>query len=227
MKRIRKTHPPKEFSEWLKENEGLDCTYDALQGKDAHAVLKRHLLREQGYLCAYTGVRISEESSHIEHLKPQSECKKVENSEQFPYLEDVEYRNMVACFPKDGGDISYGYGAPIKGGWWNEDEFVSPCQEDCEHRFSYAWNGKVSSAHNDDNAASQTIEIVGLNAQKLKDKRCSAIKSFFGFSSNPKIKELSQRDAQVLLRTIGNSDSIGKLKEFCFVFEKLLPKYIK
>lgn len=226
MKRIRKTHPPREFLEWLKENEGLDCSYAALQGKEAHTVLKNNLLREQGFLCAYTGVSISEEDSHIEHIKPQTVCRKVPNPGN-SYLEDVEYRNMVACFPQDGGDVSHGYGAPIKGGWWNEEQFISPCQEDCERRFIYKWGGKVSPAQENDTAANTTIDILGLNAKSLEDRRYRAIVGFFGFSSKRKTKELSQRDAKALLTIIDKPDSTGKLSEFCFVFEQLLPKYIK
>ncbi|MCT7954432.1 retron system putative HNH endonuclease [Laspinema palackyanum] len=226
MKRIRKTHPPREFLEWLKENEGLDCSYAALQGKEAHTVLKTHLLREQGFLCAYTGVSISEDDSHIEHIKPQSVCRTVPNSGK-TYLEDVEYRNMVACFPQDGGDVSHGYGAPIKGGWWNEEQFISPCQEDCERRFIYGWRGKVSPSQENDTAANTTIDILELNAKSLQTRRYRAIVGFFGFSSKRNTKELSQREAKALLTMIGKPDSTGKLREFCFVFEQLLPKYIK
>ncbi|MCT7972355.1 retron system putative HNH endonuclease [Laspinema olomoucense] len=226
MKRIRKTHPPREFLEWLKENEGLDCSYAALQGKEAHTVLKNHLLKEQGFLCAYTGVSISEEDSHIEHIKPQSVCRTVPNPGK-TYLEDVEYRNMVACFPKDGGDVSHGYGAPIKGGWWNEEQFVSPCQEDCERRFIYGWGGKVSPSQENDTAANTTIDILELNANPLQKRRYRAIVGFFGFSSKRKTKELSQREAKALLTIIDKPNSGGKLQEFCFVFEQLLPRYIQ
>ncbi len=226
MKRIRKTHPPREFLEWLKENEGLDCSYAALQGKEAHKVLKNHLLREQGFLCAYTGVSISQEESHIEHIKPQKVCKKIPNPGK-SYLEDVEYRNIVACFPKDGADKSHGYGAPIKENWWNEELFISPCQEDCERRFIYKWGGKVSPAQENDTAANTTIDILGLNAKSLQDRRKGAIKGFFGFSTKLKTKMLSKPEAKALLAIIGKPDSTGKLPEFCFVFEQLLPRYIK
>ena len=223
MKRIRKTHPPREFLEWLKENEGLDCSYAALQGKEAHKVLKNHLLREQGFLCAYTGVSISEEESHIEHIKPQSVCKTISNPRK-TYLEDVEYRNMVACFPKDGGDASYGYGAPIKGGWWNEEQFISPCHEYCERRFIYKWSGKVYPSQENDTAASTTIDILKLNDKSLQTRRRKAIKGFFGFGSKYKTKQLSTQDAKALLTIIGKPDSTGKLREFCFVFEQLLAR---
>ncbi|MBK4732795.1 TIGR02646 family protein [Oxynema sp. CENA135] len=224
MRRIRKTHPPKEFLDWLQVNKGLDCSYGALQGKEAHSALKLHLLKEQGYLCAYTGISISVEESHIEHLKPQSLCRNVPNPGNFDYLEDVEYRNMVACFPKDGGDTSYGYGAPIKAGWWDEEEFISPCQEDCERKFSYQWSGKICPTDENDRAAMTTIENLGLDARRLRERRRKAIKGFFGFGSK---KPLTKKEAKNILGKLGQPDrSTGQLKEFCFVFEQLLPKYI-
>lgn len=223
MKRIKKTHPPKELLEWLKDNEGLDCSYRALQGKPAYEALKRHLLKEQGYICAYTGIEISEENSHIEHLKPQTVCKQEKVLDK-KYLDDVEYHNMVACFPKNGGDDSLGYGAPVKRSWWNESEFVSPCQADCERRFIYGWKGEIKHLHGD-KAAETTINVLGLGTKRLKDKRYKRILGFFGFSR--KAKDLSQRDAKKLLAIIGKPNSTGHLTEFCFVFEQLLPKYIK
>ncbi|MGL4498126.1 MAG: retron system putative HNH endonuclease [Planktothrix sp.] len=227
MKRIRKTHPPKEFLDWRQDqiNKRLECTYTVLQG-EPHRVLKNYLLREQGFICAYTGVSISQEDSHIEHIKPQTVCKEIPNPGK-SYLEDVEYRNMLACFPQDGADKSHGYGAPIKGGWWNEELFISPCQEDCEKRFIYGWRGKVSPAQENDNAANKTIDILGLNAKRLQARRYRAIVGFFGFSRKHKTKELSKQDAKRLLTMIDKPNSEGKLREFCFVFEQLLPKYIK
>lgn len=228
MKRIRKTHPPREFLNWINTQieSGLELTYTALEGKPEHLALKKKLLKEQGYLCAYTGLSISLDASHIEHLKPQTVCKNVENPERYRYLDDIEYRNMVACFPKDGGDISYGYGAPVKGGWWNESEFVSPCQEDCEKRFSYKMASKVSPVDENDIAAKKTIEVIGLNARSLLDKRKSKILGFFGIGKNSSNKPLSKLKAQEFLNTIGKPDSTGKLTEFCFVYEQLLPRYI-
>ena len=222
MKRIKKTHPPRELLEWLKDNEGLDCSYSALQGKPAHKALKRHLLKEQGYICAYTGIEISEANSHIEHLKPQNSCKQ-EKGLKKKYLDDVEYHNMVACFPEDGGNVSFGYGAPVKGGWWNESEFVSPCRKNCEKRFIYGWNGEIKFVDGD-KAAETTIKILGLGTKRLKDKRSRYIAGFFGFSR--KVKDLSQRDAKKLLAVISELPPTGPFKEFCFISEQLLPKYI-
>jgi uncharacterized protein (TIGR02646 family) len=232
MKRIRKTHAPQALSDWIKENKDLNCKYDDLVGNPAHVALKAQLLKEQGYLCAYTGKRICVDTSHIEHLKPQNKCID---------LEDVDYRNVVACFPKDGGNTSLGYGATFKGGWWDESEFVSPCQEGCERRFSFGWTGKVAPTLTDDSAAIKTIQILGLNKPEtesdttqnapqaeshIQDIRRAAIRGFFGFGKNS--KELTKAQAEQILRTISSPDpSTHHLQEFCFVLEQLLHRHIK
>lgn len=216
MRKITKTHPPKQLLNWLKENESLDRSYGALQGKDAHAALKKFLLKEQGYLCAYTGRKVDLSDTHVEHIKPQTKCKN---------LEDVEYRNMLACFPADGGDKSHGYGAPMKGGNWDEDLFVSPCSEDCERRFTYSWKGKISETDADDEGAKDTIGLIHLNHENLSKMRHKAIMGFFGFS--PRAKSLSTDDAKALLPKICTSDNSGHLCAFCFVLKQLLPKYIQ
>lgn len=215
MRRIKKTHPPKKFLEWFEENKNLDCSYDALRGTTAHADLKRHLIKEQGFICAYTGLEIKEDNSHIEHIKPQNKC--VGN-------EDVEYRNIVACFPLEGGDESFGYGAPIKRGWWEEKVFISPLSDECERRFVFSWSGKIKEYPENEPAAKKTIEILGLSNKKLSEIRKKAIFGFFGLGA--KAKPLSKKDAVRLINFINEFDSSGRLKPFCFVFKYLLPKYV-
>lgn len=232
MRRIRKTNPPQELLEWIliQQKTNLECNYQVLQGKPAHIVLKAKLLEEQGYLCAYTGIRISVDTSHVEHLKPRKECTEIE---------EVDYRNVVACFPKDENDNSCSFGAKLKDDWWNEKEFVSPCQEDCERRFSFNWKGTVFPTLDNDDPVRITIEKLGLNKNHnsshnaqtgeyhVHDRRHNAIKAFFGFSKNPKIAPLTKREAEILLRTIYTTDVNGHLKEFCFVLKPLLERYIK
>ena len=217
MKRVTKSHPPSEFQDWLRDNANLDCSYAALQGKEAHRALKRHLLKEQGYLCPYTGRAISNQTSHVEHIKPQSRCTNGE---------DVEYRNMLACFPADGGDTSYGYGAPVKGSRWNQGKFINPCQQDCERRFVFTWNGKIKPTAEGDSSAHYTISTIRLDHSALQSMRHSAIKGFFGFGR--RVKPLSIEKAKLLLPKIDKlAASSGELRPFCFVLKQLLPKYIR
>lgn len=215
MRRVTKTHPPQELLEWLEANKELDRSYDALKGTDAFKALKSKLLKEQGFLCAYTGRRVDEDGSHVEHIKPQTKCEG---------LEDVEYRNVLGCFPEDGGDVSHGYGAPVKGGDWDPELFVSPCSEDCERRFKFTWKGKISAANPEDSGAAYTIGLIKLDHDRLTDMRWKAISGFFGFSG--KSTKLTTEEAQELLGKIDLPNSSGHLRAFCFVLKQLLPKFI-
>lgn len=218
MKKIVKTHTPQQLRDWCEANKELNHTYNDMIGTEAHQALKNKLLEEQGRICAYTGRSIDSETSHIEHLKPQNQCAE---------WEDVDYRNVVACFPADGGDTSYGYGAPVKGGWWDEDHFVSPLSDDCERRFRFSWSGHVYPNPDDHEGAKKTIGVLGLDNEGLRQLRKSRIDGFFGFGIRSKLKPLSIADAQTALANIEQLDGNGRLREFCFVLKQLLPKYIE
>lgn len=225
MKKIRKSHAPRELQQWLIDNSGLNNSYGDLCGTDAHSKLKEVLLCEQGFLCGYSGKQISDDTSHLEHIKPQSRCVNGE---------DVDYRNLIACFPEPSYAKEPTFGAVKKGGWWpceiedgncdRGDLFISPLDDDCERRFSFSWKGKVKPAREDDEAATTTIEKLGLDDKELSKLRLARINGFFGFSR--RTPPLSKREAQQLLRNIDKPNSKGKLTEYCFVIKQLLPKYI-
>jgi uncharacterized protein (TIGR02646 family) len=258
MKKIRKTNPPPKYSKWLDtqkelgEKDGLVFKYDDGIEREAFDDLKQKLIEEQGYLCAYTGIKIQPDTKnndgqiiekgtfHVEHLKSRTTCKKEQKEQKEQKIiisEDLDYRNMVACYPKDENDTSCTFGAIPKKGWWHEEEFVSPCQEDCERRFSFSWNGTVSPTLDNDAPARITIEKLKLNKNQnsnhnnqmgeyhVHDRRRDAIKAFFGFGKNS--KPLTKKEAEILLRTIYNTDPNGHLREFCFVLKQLLERHIK
>jgi len=218
MRRIVKTHAPQELTQWREENRRSNHSYQALKGTAAHQCLKQKLLDEQGKICAYTGRSIDETSSHIEHLKPQSQCAE---------WEDVEYRNVVACCPADGGDATLGYGAPAKGGWWDDAHFVSPLSADCERRFRFAWSGHVHPNPAAHHGTQETITVLALDNVALRQLRKSRIDGFFGFGARTSSKPLSVADAKTALTRIDMFDINGRLQEFCFVIKQLLPKYIE
>lgn len=217
MKRIAKTHAPQEIREWRDANRETNHTYGDLSGTPAHRALKNKLLDEQGWLCAYTGRSIDNGSSHVEHIKPQCQCAE---------WEDVEYRNVVACFPADGGDVSHGYGAPVKANWWDDRLFVSPLSADCERRFRFVWSGRVHPNPEDDQPAITTIDALKLDAVSLRKLRKARIDGFFGFGPRSGARPLSIAEAKLALARIDNRDGDGRLQEFVFVLKQLLPKYI-
>lgn len=218
MRNIRKTNPPPQLIAWLTTNsaKGLDVSYDALSGKPAHQALKKHLLKEQGYLCAYTGREIEKDTAHLEHLKPQKKCQG---------KEDVAYRNLVACFPADGGDVSHGYGAPLKADWWDATLFLSPCAEDAERHFKFSWSGRIEALPPNHKPAQKTISVLKLDNKSLRDMRRKAIVGFFGLSS--KSPPLKLAEAKRLIGKIDQPDRSGKLLPFVFALKQLLPGYIQ
>lgn len=218
MRRIVKTNAPPELIRWMDDNRALNHSYSDLLGTGAHTELKKKLLVEQGWLCAYTGRSIAFETSHVEHLKPQAACGD---------WQDVEYRNVVACFPADGGDTSHGYGAPVKAGWWVEAEFISPLVQDCERRFHFTWSGHVKPSPEDHPAARITIEKLGLDCDSLRDLRRAHIRGFFGLGARTRKHALTAAEATIALRSIDGFDKQGRLVEFCFVLKQLLQKYVQ
>lgn len=218
MRRIAKTHPPQELNRWREANRDVNHTYRDLMGTQAHAALKDKLLQEQGWLCAYTGKTIQSDSSHVEHIKPQCACGE---------WEDVEYRNVVACFPADGGDVSQGFGAPVKASWWDEPRFVSPLSQDCERRFRFAWSGHIHPNPENHEPARETIKVLKLDGEPLRQLRKARIDGFFGFGARTRARPLSVADAKIAIANIDRFDATGRLQEFCFSLKQLLPKYIE
>jgi uncharacterized protein (TIGR02646 family) len=123
MRFIRKLAEPYELKAWKQQqtqNSPQNLCYGNLPG-EINKTVKAQLLEEQGYLCAYTMRRLNGLGDcHIEHVLAQNAIPE----------RDLDYQNMAACFPHNGGDTSHGFGAPIKGRanvTLNED-FVSPPQ---------------------------------------------------------------------------------------------------
>lgn len=91
MKHIIKGNSPSELDSWFRNQpieDGcrINCGYTDMPS-EVKQVVKQRLLEEQGGLCCYTGLRVKETTSHIEHFKPQSQCES---------HEDIEYHNLLA-----------------------------------------------------------------------------------------------------------------------------------
>ncbi|KAF0232370.1 MAG: hypothetical protein FD167_4748 [bacterium] len=175
MKWIQKKNEPVKLVKWCKDNKANenDKNFKYLDS-EVKKELKAVLLKEQGWLCAYTGQDIDSASSHIEHLKPQHYCKNGE---------DVDYHNLVACYPgideKNGTTKPCLYGAIAKGKWptpEEQEQFVSPLNKNCETRFYYLYSGKVKARSDIDDAAKKTIDKLKLNNDDLCHHRYLVIR---------------------------------------------------
>lgn len=195
---------------------------------ETRSALLQSLLEEQGWLCAYTGLRIQEDErkgpdAHIEHLKAQEHC---------GYGEDVEYSNMVACYPRPNYKVEPPYGAVPKKNWPDYSDqsqvalFVSPLSNGCESRFSFAASGKISASSPTDAAAVATIQRLRLDHEELTAYRKAAIRATL--SPNNKPFSLSVASAQLRLDGLRRSERSGaKLEQFCFVLRQALERHIE
>lgn len=203
MKHITKGSPPPELKQWfegqpIQGGRRLNCSYHDMPTV-IKSLIKQRLLQEQGHLCCYTGIRINEDRSHIEHFVPQSLCAD---------YEDVAYNNLLAAFPGRGQICPFG--AQAKGNWYNPTQMVNPLHGRCEARFRFNQFGKILAAPNDQ-GAEETIRHLRLDHDTLTEYRRQAIETAL-FR-----RKLS--DAQ--LRTVATQvcdrhPRTGDFRPFCF-----------
>jgi uncharacterized protein (TIGR02646 family) len=186
------------------------------------------LLDEQGWLCAYTGLKICEDEhagvdAHVEHLKAQESC---------AYGEDVQYSNIVACYPRPNRKVDAPYGAVPKKNWPDHSDsgqvalFISPLSNGCESRFKFAVSGRISPGSPTDAAAIETIRRLHLDHAELTEYRKAAIRATL--SSRGKPFSLDIAAAQRRLNGLRMDEQAGKkLEPFCFVLKQAIEGHIK
>lgn len=218
MKCIRKAGCPHSYAQWCKSVAGTDKSSWREVPSAVKGPLLDALISEQGYLCAYTMRRIGRGASHIEHVKPQSRCRADSPGS------DLNYQNIVACFPAEGMRQQYRYGAQKKGNWWDHDgtEFISPLQSQCEQRFRFNLEGEVVAVHNHA-AAAMTIKVLALNHKSLIDDRKRAITELI---YGPDGREpLSKASALRMRETICDLQH-GQFYEFCIAIKDAHTEYL-
>lgn len=218
---VKGAEPP-ELRKWKADNAASpqNLRYGNLPG-EVNKQVRAALLKEQGYLCAYTLRRLpSVADCHIEHVQPQNAA---------PGL-DLDYVNMAACFPKDGGDRSSGYGAPIKGGQavTPNVNFVSPHQIGCSDRFHYSGNGEISADQNDV-AALGTISMLKLCHDQLVELRRRAIEAHGlaiqrGTTRKPR-RLKSAAEARRFADEVLQPDANGQLEPYCVALAQVALDY--
>ena len=219
MREIRSQPEPAALTQWrARVQDDVNFGYKLLPA-EVRQVVKDALVVEQGGLCAYTGIRIDGDRSHIEHLLPQAHCQRGQ---------DVDYANIVACYPAP--DAAYvPYGALRKKDWPARDSlhlFVSPRSPRCEQRFVFNLRGEISAASADDSAAKETIRRLGLGDSGLTARRREAIEATLGmFGKRPLLLDL--KSAKRRLKQIEQAEAdAGRLEQFCFVLKQALRKHI-
>jgi len=187
--------------------------------KTEKEALLNALIREQGGLCAYTMRRINNVLSHVEHIKPQTVCR-IEAAGS-----DLDYDNLVACYPRENLEKKYSYGAQKKGDWWDNGgvDFVSPLHPSCEKRFRFDLNGEITPVRNAHSAAT-TIRILRLDHPSLTEIRRRATREFIYGSSGT--DPLSSKSATTAAGAICNRSEQNGFTEFCVAIRHALEDHL-
>ena len=220
MKYIEKTGCPRAYSQWCTGVAGTNRADWREVPSTKKAEVLTAMIEEQGGLCAYTMRRIDENSSHVEHIKPQSRCRQdVRGS-------DLDYTNLVACFPRDGMREPYRYGAQLKDNWWDRDgaAFVSPLRPACEQLFRFKLDGKIQATDNRTDART-TITVLGLDHRSLTEDRKRVVEEFIYGSTGD--DPMSFAAARRIRDTICDRDGSGLFYEFCVVLRAALEEYLE
>lgn len=215
MKNIQKNGCPPRYVRWCKKIAGTEKEdYNELPAAEKQFLFDA-LIEEQGYICGYTMKRIDQDSAHIEHIKPQSRCMAERQGS------DLDYRNLIACYPRNGMETRYRYGAQYKGDWWenNGRDFVSPLYPDCENHFQFDLRGNVTAL---DVAGAKTIEVLYLNHQSLTEERKRVIEEFIYGENGDKLLSMTKATQAI---SICEKDGEGRYQEFCIAIRDALQHY--
>lgn len=221
MKMVRKGSQPKLYKDWCRKVAGTAKEDYREMPKEIRAILLGSLVKEQGGLCAYTMREIDAEvSSHVEHIKPETLCRADQQGS------DLEYTNLLACYPKSGMKAGFRYGAQEKDDWWEDNgtAFISPLDANCERRFRFDLDGNITAVSNHA-AAVATINILFLDHDSLTDDRKRVIQEFiYGEKGNaPLSPKMASRAAGSVCRA--NAD--GFFNEFCIAIRDALGEHLK
>ncbi|MCA9062876.1 MAG: hypothetical protein KDA96_07450 [Planctomycetaceae bacterium] len=221
MKHVRKTKPPRPLVKWYKSNANIP---DAQYGTHGFPTIAVHeaLLAEQGWICAYTMIRVEDSSSHIEHLKPQTVSRN-----EGAVAETADYSNVVACYPREQvkGAVPISYGAIYRGSQWDEARFISPLSASCEAAYKYGVDGSISPGATALGDPQWMITILGLDSGVLVELRLASIEAF-GLSltaENP----ASAREARDILAAACKPDRSGRLIPYCMAIKHAAERYLQ
>ncbi len=168
MKHIEKAEEPETFTEWKAQaNDDWQPSYGDLSG-DIKKAVKDALMEEQGRICCYCERRLTDNGSHIEHFRPQSN----------QTVDPLDYANMLCSCQNRLRKREPRHCGSLKDNWFDEVLLLSPLESGCESRFTFTGDGNIRPALTTDDAATETINRLGLDIRKLNALRTSAIEPF-------------------------------------------------
>jgi uncharacterized protein (TIGR02646 family) len=163
MKKIDKGKIPDFFSQYIKRSKPEQWNETASVRSD----LRTYILKEQGYCCAYTEIRLNDDNSHIDHYRTRN---------LFPRL-TFEYTNLlVSCNSEQ-------YGARYKDKLVKRQEeykdLINPVEESSSGLMEFTFTGRVESIDNSCKGE-QTIRFFNLNERSLVERRKTVIACLIG-----------------------------------------------
>jgi len=213
MKYIQKNGCPYEYTRWCTEVAGTSKEdFNEIPSREKQILLDA-LIAEQGSICGYTMKRIDTDTAHIEHIKPQSLCRRERLGS------DLNYGNLIACYPRVGMNARYRYGAQKKDDWWENGGkmFISPLNSGCESRFRFDSKGIITALNV---AGANTINVLALDHESLTEDRKSVIEEFIYGS------DLSKAEAARAISNICEQNGEGQYYVFCIAIRDALKQYL-
>jgi uncharacterized protein (TIGR02646 family) len=216
---IQQQAEPRSLPSWIRDNESSPQNqhYGNLPSLIREEI-KNSLRQEQGGLCGYTMKRIDGNAAcHIEHIESQASAAH----------KTLDYSNMLACVPFNGGNAQLGYGAAFKGDKPVESPHGS---SSIEQRFLYDNTGHVKARLVTDTQITQSIENLGLNHRSLLEDRLAAL-SAAGLPTRSSrvtkrlVKPLSVSQAKILAKRVLEPSNNGQLPPFCLVISQVAESY--
>lgn len=199
--------------------------------------LKEFLLKEQGFICPYTGFPLDDQrlnqqqprhqnppqnghwyTAHIEHLKPQAQCRAELTSQgKIPCKdpgEDLDYHNLIAALLISGSPTTEYFGAVCHRG--DQHLPVLPTQVDCEAKFVFDVLGGISGC---DESAKEVIASLKLDHPTLRRLREGAIEGFLPLGDEDPTGEFASREYfQQIIQTMEQMHN-GQYEPFCFAIK--------
>ena len=216
MRHIRDNNPPEALIRCLagRRQSGQSLDYDEVGQVEVNGEMvsvtheiRKARIKDQGGICAYTMMRIDEDSCHNEHIIPSSVSRDNSRLE-----ETLEYTNIVACFPKREETGGCEFGAAARG---NKELAVTPMDAACEQRIRFdRASGRVESASLGDTAITELLDVVlVLNCDTLIARRLAAFRNAGVGLNSP--KPLTESQARRLAADILQHRRGRNLAPFC------------
>jgi uncharacterized protein (TIGR02646 family) len=209
MKYIVKQAEPQAFTDWKAlANDDWQPIFKDLPGNTRKAV-KDALMTEQGWICCYCERRITDDDSHIEHFRPQSD----------PVTDPLDFNNLLCSCQKRLEKGEPRHCGNLKGNWFDVNLLISPLDPGCEKRFAFMGDGVIKEASDDDQAASETITKFGLAIPKLNEMRAKVIEPFLD-------EDLSNDEMQIFVTGYLTKDTAGRFGEFWTTIHYLFGRFV-